>query len=145
MGGASPKRERRPYAPPFSMGAYRSELDEACLLSAALSVIGDRWSLRIIGLTFMNFTRFSDLRAVLGIASRTLIVRLKMLIRNGVIERIPGQSKRHEYVLTQKGRDLYPVVMAMVRWADTHVGEVNARKTAKTRRPTSKKPSPIGV
>jgi DNA-binding HxlR family transcriptional regulator len=73
----------------------------------------------------MRFSRFSELHSVLGITSPMLAARSKKLVRHGVIERIPDRTapKRHEYVLTQKGRDLYPVVMAMVRWADTHMDD----------------------
>jgi DNA-binding HxlR family transcriptional regulator len=94
-------------------------------LSRALSVVGDRWSLQILTLSFMQFSRFGDLKSALGISSPMLVARLKQLIRHGVVERIPDRNapKSHEYVLTQKGRDLYPVVMAMVRWANTHMDD----------------------
>jgi DNA-binding HxlR family transcriptional regulator len=147
MDGSTPKHERWPYEQSSSTGEYRSDIHEVGLLSAALSVIGDRWSLQIIALTFMHFTRFGELKTVIGINSPILIARLRMLLQNGIIERIPDQTppKRYEYVLTRKGRDLYPIVMAMVRWADTHMGDGSGRATIKTRRLTSKQPSPTGV
>jgi len=94
-------------------------------LSRTLSVVGDRWSLQILTLSFMQFSRFGDLKSALGISAPMLAARLKQLIRHGVVERIADRKlpRWHEYVLTQKGRDLYPVVIAMVRWADTHMDD----------------------
>ena len=95
------------------------------MLAKALERVGDRWSLQILTLSFMQFSRFGDLKSALGISSPMLAARLKQLIRHGVVERIADRNahKWHEYVLTQKGRDLYPVVIAMVRWADTHMDD----------------------
>ncbi len=120
---SSPKPEERPRGEPFPTGAYRTGLQEVFSLSRTLSVVGDRWSLQILTLSFMQFSRFGDLKSALGISSPMLAARLKQLIRHGVVERIADRNahKWHEYVLTQRGRDLYPVVIAMVRWADTHM------------------------
>ena len=125
MDQSSPKPERRPSRPPFPTGAYRSGLQEVFSLSRTLSVVGDHWSLQILTLSFMQFSRFCDLKSALGISSPMLAARLKQLVRHGVVERIADRnaSKWHEYVLTRKGRDLYPVVIAMVRWADTHMDD----------------------
>jgi DNA-binding HxlR family transcriptional regulator len=125
MDWSSPKSEKRPSGPLLPAGVNRSGLQEVFSLSRTLSVVGDRWSLQILTLSFMQFSRFGDLRSALGISSPMLAARLKQLIRHGVVERIADRNapKWHEYVLTQKGRDLYPVVMAMVRWADTHMDE----------------------
>ena len=125
MDRLSPKPEKRPRGPPFPTGAYRSGLQEVFSLSRTLSVVGDRWSLQILTLSFMQFSRFGDLKSALGISAPMLAARLKQLIRHGVVERIADRKlpRWHEYVLTQKGRDLYPVVIAMVRWADTHMDD----------------------
>ena len=122
---SSPKPEERPRGEPFPTGAYRTGLQEVFSLSRTLSVVGDRWSLQILTLSFMQFSRFGDLKSALGISSPMLAARLKQLIRHGVVERIAYRNapKRHDYVLTRKGRDLYPVVIAMVRWADTHMDD----------------------
>ena len=125
MDRSSPKPERPPNGRPFPEGANRSGLQEVFSLSRTLSLIGDRWSLQNLMLSFMQFSRFGDLKSALGISSPVLAARLQQLIRHGVVERIAlrNASKWHEYVLTQKGRDLYPVVIAMVRWADTHMDD----------------------
>jgi DNA-binding HxlR family transcriptional regulator len=125
MDRSSPKPEKRPRGPLFPAGAYRSGLQEVFSLSCTLSVVGDRWSLQILTLCFMHFSRFGDLKSALRISAPMLAARLKQLIRHGVVERIADRNapRWHEYVLTQKGRDLYPVVIAMVRWADTHMGD----------------------
>jgi len=58
-----------------------------------------------------------------------LAERLKKLVRLGVLRRIPYQEshKRYEYILTQKGLDLYPVIMAIVHWGDTHMVDSRGR------------------
>jgi DNA-binding HxlR family transcriptional regulator len=126
MDRSNPKiKRRRRFVPSLPTGAYESSLHEVFSLSRTLSVVGDQWSLQIVALTFMRFSRFGELRSALGITSAVLTGRIKTLIRHDVIKRIPDRAapKGHEYILTQKGRDLYPVVMAMVRWADTHMDQ----------------------
>jgi hypothetical protein len=78
MDRSSLKPERRPNGPPFPMGAYRSDLQEVFSLSRTLSVIGDRWSLQILTLCFLRFTRFGELNSALRINSPMLAARLFM-------------------------------------------------------------------
>ena len=69
---------------------------------------------------FAGMTRFEDIRRDLGIASNILAVRLEELEHHGVVERRQYQNTpaRYEYVLTDKGRDLYPVVATLLAWGD---------------------------
>jgi DNA-binding HxlR family transcriptional regulator len=91
-------------------------------ISAALAVIGDRWSLLVLRGVFRGLHRFSELRDDLGIASNLLTTRLCALVEADVLEKVPYQERpvRHEYRLTPAGRDLSPVLVALMQWGDTH-------------------------
>ena len=84
--------------------------EEPCSLARTVGVIGDRWSLLILRECFLRTRRFEAFQSALGITRHLLAERLKKLVRLGVLRRIPYQEspKRHEYILTQKGLDLYP-------------------------------------
>ena len=92
-------------------------------------MIGDRWSLLILRECFLRKRRFEAFQSVLGITRHLLAERLKKLVRLGVLRRIPYQEspKRYEYILTQKGLDLYPVIMAIVHWGDVHMVDSRGR------------------
>ncbi|HZA11288.1 MAG TPA: helix-turn-helix domain-containing protein [Mycobacterium sp.] len=91
-----------------------------CSVAQTLEVVGDWWSLLIVRDVFFGVTRFDDIQRRLGIARNTLTDRLDWLCQHGVLARVPyGESgSRFEYRLTEKGRDLQPVLMAMVAWGD---------------------------
>lgn len=95
---------------------------EACPVARGLSVVGDRWTLLVLRDCFRGLKRFDDLHASLGITRHVLSDRLKRLESAGVLERRPYSEAppRHDYRLTEKGRDLYPVIISLIRWADTH-------------------------
>ena len=100
------------------------QLDQQpCSLARALSVIGDRWTLLILRDCFLKVRRFDDFQARLGIGRPILADRLRTLVGAGVLARTSYQQNpvRYEYRLTPKGLDLYPVVMAIVHWGDTHM------------------------
>ena len=96
--------------------------DEACSLARTVAVIGDRWTLLVLRDCFLRVRRFEDFQERLGIARPLLARRLRGLVEDGVLERVAYQERplRHEYRLTPAGRDLYPVVMAMVHWGDVY-------------------------
>lgn len=98
--------------------------EQCCSIARTLSVIGDRWTLLVLRDCFHEVRRFEDLQARLGIARAILSDRLTTLIEAGVLERVEYQVKpvRHEYRLTPKGLDLYPVLMSIVHWGDVHMG-----------------------
>ena len=93
---------------------------EADSITAALDVIGDRWSLLVLRGVFRGLHRFGELRDDLGIASNLLTTRLCRLVDAGVLEKVPYQDRpvRHEYRLTAAGRDLSPVLVALMQWGD---------------------------
>jgi DNA-binding HxlR family transcriptional regulator len=107
-----------------------SNLDEeACSVARTISVIGDRWTLLILRDCFLRVRRFDEFHARLGITRHRLAERLRKLVESGVLRRVPYQKKpeRFEYILTQKGLDLYPIMMAVVHWGDTHMLEEHGR------------------
>jgi DNA-binding HxlR family transcriptional regulator len=92
----------------------------SCSVARAVDVVGQRWTPLILRDLFAGMARFEDMRRDLGIASNVLAARLEELERHGVVERRQYQSlpARHEYVLTEKGRDLYPVIATLLAWGD---------------------------
>lgn len=103
--------------------------EESCSLARAVSVIGDRWTLLILRDCFLRVRRFELFQSRLGITRHLLAGRLKKLVAAGVLRRVPYQSspKRHEYLLTEKGLDLHPVIMSLVHWGDVHMADERGR------------------
>jgi DNA-binding HxlR family transcriptional regulator len=91
-----------------------------CSIARALSIVGDRWTLLILRDAFLRTRRFEDFQAHLGLTRHRLADRLRKLVANGILERVRYQERpsRFEYRLTEKGRDLYPVIAALVGWGD---------------------------
>ena len=92
-------------------------------------MVGDRWTLLILRECFLRVRRFEGFQSSLQITRHLLSERLKKLVRFGILRRVPYSEapKRYEYILTQKGLDLYPIIMAMVHWGDTHMGDERGR------------------
>ena len=96
--------------------------EERCSVARTVSIIGDRWTLLILRDCFLRIRRFDDFEARLGITRHILAGRLRKLVDAGVLEKVPYGDRpvRHEYRLTQKGLDLYPVMMSIVHWGDVY-------------------------
>lgn len=94
-----------------------------CPSARALDVIGDWWSLLIVREAFDGVTRFSVFQKNLGIARNILAERLRKLTGEGILESVPDPNggAHQEYVLTVKGRDLLPVVVALRQWGEKHL------------------------
>ena len=94
--------------------------DISCSIARAVDVIGQRWTPLVVRDLFAGMAKFEGIRRDLGIASNILAARLDELERNGVVERRRYQSTpaRYEYVLTERGRDLYPVIATLLAWGD---------------------------
>ena len=91
---------------------------QVCSIARALEVVGERWSVLIIrDALFAGASRYSEFQQRLGIATNILQARLDGFVEAGIMERVPS-SERHEYVLTEKGRDLAPALMALTEWGD---------------------------
>ena len=96
-----------------------------CSIAGALELIGERWTLLILRDAFHRVRRFEDFQRRLGIARNVLSNRLQTLVDAGILERRLYQEHpaRYEYRLTEKGIDLWPVLMALVRWGDKYLAE----------------------
>ncbi len=94
--------------------------NQPCSIARSLSVLGDRWTLLIIRNCFLGTRRFDVFQQQLGITRHRLADRLDRLVEDEVLCRVPYQERplRHEYRLTEKGKDLYPVILSLVRWGD---------------------------
>jgi DNA-binding HxlR family transcriptional regulator len=121
--------------------------EEPCSVARTVAVIGDRWSLLILRECFLRRRRFEAFQASLKITRHLLAERLKKLVRFGVLRRVPYQDspKRHEYILTQKGLDLYPIMMAIVHWGDTHMVDERGRPLLHEHKGCGKKFDPVMV
>ncbi len=96
--------------------------DQVCSIARSLEVIGERWTLLIVRDALLGVERFEDFQAKLGIASNVLTNRLKLLCDEGVLERLPDEERpgRPKYVLTDKGRELAPALIVLIKWGDRH-------------------------
>lgn len=93
-----------------------------CSVAQCLEVIGEWWSMLIVRDAFLGVTRFDDFQRRLGISRNILQQRLGGLVDAGVLVRVPYSERppRYDYRLTDKGRDLWPVLTAMRQWGDRH-------------------------
>jgi len=98
---------------------------QTCSIARALEIVGERWSLLILRSVFLGVHRFDDLLDALGITRSVLTTRLARLVDEGVLERVPYQQRpvRHEYRATDKGRELWPVLLHLMQWGDAHYAE----------------------
>lgn len=97
--------------------------NQDCSVARALEVVGERWTLLILRDAFLGVRRFEDFQRSLGIARNVLTARLQRLVDEGLLERRPYQQRpvRYEYRLTDMGRDLWPTVVALMKWGDRHL------------------------
>jgi DNA-binding HxlR family transcriptional regulator len=100
----------------------KSFADMHCSVAQTLEVVGDWWTLLIVRDTFLGVTRFDEFQHRLGISRNVLNQRLNTLADHGILEKSPYSEHppRYEYRLTQKGRDLWPVLTALRQWGDKH-------------------------
>jgi len=91
-----------------------------CPVARTLEAIGDRWVLMILRAAFDDVRRFSEFQKRLGLAKNILTVKLKMLVELGLFEIQPASdgSAYKEYVLTEMGRAVFPVVVSMRQWGE---------------------------
>lgn len=93
---------------------------DLCPIARTLDAIGDWWSLLIVRDAMMGSRRFSEFQKNLGVAKNILAVRLRTLVAQGIMESAPASdgSAYQEYVLTPKGRGLFPVLVALRQWGE---------------------------
>ena len=99
----------------------RTSLESSgCPVARSLDVIGDWWSLLIIRDAFLGIRRFSEFQKNIGLAKNILTVRLRSLVEHGILKTAPASdgSAYQEYVLTPKGRGLFPILVALRQWSE---------------------------
>jgi len=97
---------------------------QRCSIARPAALLGDRWTLVILRQAFSRTRRFEDFQSQLGISRSLLSDRLGKLVDAGIMRREPYKDEvrtREEYRLTEKGLDLYPVLMALREWGDKHM------------------------
>ena len=97
--------------------------DRECPLSTTAQHVGEWWTLLILHDAFDGYTRFDQFAQNLNISTSMLTTRLKALVADGILERRLYQDKpaRYEYVLTERGRSLRPVIVALAAWGNRHL------------------------
>ena len=101
---------------------HRPFSQQNCSIAAALAVVGERWSLLVMRDVLLGRRRFAEIKRSLGVAPNILSDRLQQLVEHGLLERRPlaEGSDSHEYVPTAKGRDVSPVLSALLAWGDAY-------------------------
>jgi DNA-binding HxlR family transcriptional regulator len=95
---------------------------QICSIARALELVGERWTILVIREVFMGRRKFSEMQRSLGVARNVLTARLDRLVDEGILERRPYSERpaRYEYFLTEKGLDLWPVMVSLLHWGDKH-------------------------
>jgi DNA-binding HxlR family transcriptional regulator len=112
------------------LGMQRQMLDydtTNCAIGATVAMIGEKWTFLVLREAFNGVRRFDDMRRRTHAPRQVLSDRLGRLVRDGLLRKVPyqerGQRSRHEYRLTSKGLDLYPVLVALMQWGDQHAAQ----------------------
>ncbi len=94
-----------------------------CSIARTLEIVGEKWALLAVREVFLGNRRFDEMVRMTGAPRDTLAARLRTLVEAGVLERrqYSDRPARYEYRLTEAGRDLYPVIAALMRWGDVHL------------------------
>jgi DNA-binding HxlR family transcriptional regulator len=100
---------------------------EACTIARAMAALGEKWTIVVLREVFSGVRRFDDMRVRTGVPRQVLANRLASLVGHGILRREPyrepGARGRHEYRLTRKGFDLYPLLIAVGEWGDRYLAE----------------------
>ncbi len=95
-----------------------------CNIAAALSIVGEKWTFLVLREAFNGVRRFDDMQRRTGAPRQVLSNRLARLVTEGIVRKVPyqetGQRPRSEYRLTEKGIDLFHVIVALLGWGDTY-------------------------
>jgi DNA-binding HxlR family transcriptional regulator len=98
-----------------------------CTIGRAMAILGERWTFIVVREVFNGIRRFEDMRVRTAIPKQVLTNRLALLVDEGILRkepyRNPGERERHEYRLTAKGLDLYPVLVAVAGWGNRYLAD----------------------
>lgn len=94
----------------------------ACSIARTLEMVGEKWALLAVREVFLGVRRFDEIVARTGAPRDTLTARLRTLVAHDILARrlYCERPPRYEYVLTETGRDLYPVILTLMQWGDRH-------------------------
>jgi len=120
------------------------EVNAQCPVARALEVLGDRWALMILRDAFDGLRRFSEFQKNLGLAKNILASRLKLLVESGLLALQPASdgSAYKEYVLTEKGRSVFPIVVGLRQWGERFLFEAGEVRSELV---DSAKGRPVGI
>lgn len=95
---------------------------ENCSIGRTLDIVGEKWTFLVLREAFFGVRRFDDFHRALGCARNLLSARLRTLVEQGILSKTPyhelGHRVRFEYRLTDKGFELFPALVALMRWGD---------------------------
>src|SRR5215203_2642629 len=98
-----------------------------CTVGRTMAILGERWTLVVLREIFNGVRRFDDIRRHSGIPRQVLSNRLALLVEQDILRRAPyqepGERVREEYRLSEKGFDLYPVLVAIAAWGDRYLSD----------------------
>jgi DNA-binding HxlR family transcriptional regulator len=96
-----------------------------CSVARTLELVGEKWALLAVREVFLGNRRFDEMTRRTGAPRDTLAARLRTLVAAGILERrqYSEHPARFEYHLTDAGRELYPVILTLMRWGDTHLAD----------------------
>jgi DNA-binding HxlR family transcriptional regulator len=103
----------------------RTYENQVCSVARTLEAVGDRWTMLVVRDAFLGVRRFEDFQRDLGVARNVLTDRLARLVDEGILakRRYQERPERFEYRLTEKGIDLWPVLVSLMKWGDRHAPE----------------------
>jgi len=100
---------------------HRDYDGQTCSIARTLEVVGERWTLLVVRDLFFGVRRFGELQAHLDMPRAVLTARLATLVEAGVVERRPYAPGRDDLLLTERGRELWPVVHQLMQWGERHL------------------------
>lgn len=125
---------------------YKSYRHMNCSLAQTLEIIGERWTLLILRDAFFGAKRFGQFERNLGIAKNILTARLNHLVAEGILDKRESDEGAHpEYVLTQAGLELQPILLAMTHWGDRHRPNANGDRLVFVERDSGDPIRPMSV
>ncbi|MGP3636962.1 winged helix-turn-helix transcriptional regulator, partial [Streptomyces sp. 24-1644] len=121
--------------------------DNECPVARSVDAIGDWWSLLIVRDAFDGSRRFGEFQRSLGVAKNILSARLRTLVAGGILDSVPAADggAHHEYVLTEKGRGLFPVIVALHQWGEERFFEPGEPRSELTDRRHGRPLRPLEV
>ena len=118
--------------------------NDNCSVARTLEIIGEPWTFLVLREAFMGVRRFDQLQRNTGVARNILVVRLRKLVDNRILERRRYQDRppRFEYRLTERGLDLYPAIVALLQWGDRHAAHPAGRPLVLEHKGSGRESSP---